>query len=142
MGFEQRNVTRNQSTADYSKSKIFIFDNRFHSGIFKNDTEDPLTLRAGMLVCRDVATPDGLIPATSANLAKVVGIATSTLPELAADATSTINYGVKGTVDSNLIILPATVTFNTTVGSVTLRDFLEGLGFHLEASVENTKFEE
>jgi hypothetical protein len=139
--FNQRNSTRNQSTADITFGEIFLFDNRFQEGVFKNNTAASINISKGILVVRDTTVVNGLIPATTANLANVVGIADVDDLTLAASATANISFGTKGTVNETLLVLPATVTLDTAVGSITLRDTLEKLGFHLEATVEHTKFD-
>ena len=139
----QRNATRNQSTADFQQKKIFLFDNRFENGVFKNNDEADIDVVAGLLVARDNATANGLIPVTALTLANVVGIVnidgTVTLAE---DETVEVAYATKGTMNGNLLPLPATVTLNSTVGSKSLKDVLEGIGFHVETNiVENTNFD-
>ena len=139
----QRNATRNQSTADFQQKKIFLFDNRFENGVFKNNDEADIDVVAGLLVARDTGTANGLIPVTALTLANVVGIVnidgTVTLAE---DETVEVAYATKGTINGNLLTLPATVTLNSTVGSKSLKDVLEGIGFHVETNiVENTNFD-
>lgn len=56
MDVTQRNVNRNQSTADYEQKKIFLFDNRYEEVVFKNNTGAPLDIVAGMPVVRDSGT--------------------------------------------------------------------------------------
>ncbi|HMI01624.1 MAG TPA: hypothetical protein VK541_04035 [Pedobacter sp.] len=249
----QRNATRNQSTADYELKKIFIFDNRFVEGVYKNTTGSQLTLVSGMLVARAAgtyeeasvvfsATPlaagetvilggltytstgatttaqlaaafanldagattgggtatgtysgaltgfssgpvtngntvvftatatgnttnlaqtgtgaastititpggtavaSGVIPVTSGNLANVIGVAAidgSVVLENSESAN--MNYGTKGTIDGNSLVLPAGVTLDTIVGAKTLRDVIESLGLHVDTStVDHTKFD-
>lgn len=139
----QRNVTRNQSTADYEIKKIFIFDNRFESGIYVNPEVASSDLEAGMLVARDLTVDGGLIPVTASNLADVVGIAAyEGVITLATDETVVTSYATKGTIDGNKLVLPDTVTLNTDVGTKSLRDVLEAIGFHIDtSSVEHTKFD-
>ena len=139
----QRNATRNQSTADYNLSRIFIFDNRFVEGIFKNTSGATADHQGCMLVARSTAVVDGLIPVTTLNLADVIGVsAYDGTVSLANNATANINYCSKGTIDGTMLILPATVTLNTVVGNKTLRDVLESLGLHVDTSaVDNTKYD-
>lgn len=146
MKVDQRNVTRNQSTADYSVKKIFIFDNRYKFVQFSNPSgggAEAVEIESGMLVVRDTTNANGVLAATSANLANVIGVAKldgkvsvepgSTLP---------IDICTKGTIDGNLLVLPATVTLNTTVGTKALTDVLESLGLHVDTSaVEHTNFD-
>ena len=143
-GVVQTTATRNQSTAVISHSKrVFIFDNRFKEGVFKNTTAGPFTIAHGMLVARSKTVANGFIPVTADNLADVIGIsAIEGSVELAATNETNMNIGTKGTIDGNFLILPATVTLNTVVGEKTLNDVLESLGFHVDtSSVENTKIE-
>jgi hypothetical protein len=135
--------TRNQSTANYESKNLFIFDNRFVEGVFKNTSAGAYDLECGVLVARDLATTNGFIPVTSANLEDVIGIsAYEGKTRLQANGTANINIGTKGTVEINSIVLPAGVTLSTVVGAKTLRDVLEGIGFHLnEGAVEMTDFD-
>ncbi|MBB6236498.1 hypothetical protein HDC90_001110 [Pedobacter sp. AK013] len=141
----QRNATRNQSTADFEVKRIFIFDNRFERGVFKNTTGGSFTLQAGMLVVRDTAVTGGLLPATALNFQDAIGIAAMEEDVvLANNETVNIMYGTKGTVDGLKLVLPATVTLNSvaTGDTKTLGDLLNGLGLHLDlTTVENTKFD-
>jgi hypothetical protein len=52
----QRNATRNQSTADYNMSHVFIWDNHFQSGTYKNQSGSLINLATGMLVARAAGT--------------------------------------------------------------------------------------
>ncbi|MES2287260.1 MAG: hypothetical protein V4547_16330 [Bacteroidota bacterium] len=140
----QRNATRNQSTADFQSTiPVFIFNNRFTYGIFKNTSGAELTLKRGMLVARSLTVVNGLIPVDDTNLADVVGIAAVEEDVvLANNASVNINMCVKGTVDGTALVLPAAVTLDTVEGNKTLRDVLEAVGFHIDTtSVEHTKFD-
>lgn len=139
---DQRNVTRNQSTVDFQHKNIFVFDNRYEEGIFKNNSGAELTTKPFKLVAREVGVVGGLIPVIAGNLADVIGISTETTENtMAIGATMNINYCTKGTIAEGMIGLPDGVTLDTTVGTKALRDVLEGLGFHLEKGIENTKFD-
>ena len=139
----QRNQTRNQSTADYQIKRIFIFDNRFKEGVYKNTDVAEATLAPYSLAARSATIVDGLIPVAAGNLADVVGItANEQSIVLAAAGTTNINICTKGTIEAIHLSLPAGVTLNTVVGAKTLKDILEGIGFHIEENaVENTKFD-
>lgn len=143
-GVTQTTATRNQSTAQISDSKrIFIFDNRFVEGIFKNTTAGNLEIQGGILIARSKTVANGFIPVTSENLADTIGIsAYEGKSTLAANQEVSMNIGTKGTIDGNLLVLPSGVTLNTVVGNKTLRDVLESLGLHVDtSSIENTKIE-
>lgn len=87
-------------------------------------------------------TVNGFSPATSANLANIIGVLKITDVDLADAATSEANYCVKGDLDSGLIVLPIGVTLDTIVGgSKSLKDILTDLGFVLFAVTENSKFD-
>ena len=143
MGIEQRNVTRNQSTADYSVGKIFIWDNHYVPGVFKNTTGAEMVIKDGSLLARSASVPNGFIAVTDANVADVVGVAkVEGSVTLAINGELYINSCTKGTIDGNLINLPANVTLNTIADGKALRDILESIGLHVDTSaVENTKFD-
>lgn len=144
MSTTQRNATRNQSTADFVFLKMFIFENRFESGLYTQAASAPPNsgnLQTGMLVARDLTNPGQYIPVTSSNVANVIGVAdVEGIVALGANATLQIAVCVKGDVDANLFVMPSGVTLDTTVGSKALRDVLEGMGLHLvNGSLEMTK---
>lgn len=144
----QRGATRNQSTADYQTKHAFIWDNRFQTGIFKNTTGGSFTLQPLMLIARSLTVANGLIPVTftdlsTNNLADIIGIASHEGDiVLANNATANITYCNEGSVDANLLVLPAGVTLNTVVGNKVLRDVIASLGIDLDnTTVEMTKFD-
>ena len=143
MGVEQTVSTRNQSTVNFTRKNLFILDNRFTEGVFKNTTGANFTLQAGQLVARDTSVPGGFKPVTSGNLADTIGIsAYEGETVLAANQTANMNIGTKGTIETTALVLPATVTLDTAVGNKSLRDVLEALGFHLnEGAVEMTEID-
>lgn len=145
----QRNATRNQSTADYGQRRIFLFNNRYQEGTFKNNTGAELVLKAGSLVKRDPANAAQVIPAANdKTLQDVVGIVK--LDEdvtLAAGATLVINFAISGDIDETELALPAGASLDafptdgTTPLTITLRDILQAKGFVLQGSVQNTKYD-
>lgn len=137
----QRGNDRNQSTIDIQHNRVFIGDNAYTDATFTNNTASELILQPYSLVVRNTA--DGnVIPATTANLANVIGIV-ATLQDitLAAAGTTNIAYCHKGKIDETKLELPATVTLDTTVGNKFLRDVLNSLGFDLESTIENFKYD-
>lgn len=94
------------------------------------------------IVAGTAGTQDGFSPATSANLADLIGIlkidGTVTLAN-----TSTINayYGLKGDIDATLIKLPLGVSLSTMVGNKSLKDILTDLGFVLFNVIETSKYD-
>lgn len=145
MAITQRNATRNQSTADYSHKCIFLFDNRFREEVLvlstpvSNEEVDNQAVE-GKLVVRN-GTDISL--ATDANLANVIGILKmDESVEIPDTGSVNVNIGTKGTIDETGLVLPDGVTLSTAVGSITLRDKLESIGFHLEETIEHTDFEQ
>lgn len=143
MGVIQRDQTRNQSTADYSTKRIFIWDNHYFIATYKNTTGANQTLEAGLVMCR---AEDGTVEPLKTdltNLNSAVGISayegSSVFP---ANGTVEMNVCSKGTVESIYIALPGSNTlasFNADSG-LTIRDVLERVGLHLnEGTVEMTE---
>lgn len=130
--------TRNQATISLTSKKVFLFDNRYSSETVSNPSEtDPVTIEPGTLLVRSAAGV--VVPATSGNLANVVGISAEKVT-VESEGTAPITYGVKGTVAQNALVFPSGVTLATVVGSpLTLKDKLELLGFHLEYVEDLTK---
>lgn len=144
MNVTQRNATRNQSTADYVSKSGFIFDNRFIDGVYKNTTGSSKELKHMELVARSLTDANGFIPVTASNILSAIGIAKieDGSITLANNATATIFIGTKGTIDGNMLVLPAGVTLNTVPedATKTVRDYLESIGFHVDTTtVDNTK---
>jgi hypothetical protein len=95
------------------------------------------------VVAGSTAVANGVVIATSSNLADVIGI-TAHEGEivLPINGFANINIGVKGTVDGQKLTLPDTVLLTTLVGSKNFRDILETVGFHVDTdSTEHTNFD-
>jgi hypothetical protein len=129
----QRGQTRNQSTADYQVNRPFIWNNKFQTGVFTNNSGGSLTFPPCSLVARHLTVAGALIPVTSSNLADIIGISSQEGSlTLANAATAQITYCYEGGIDVNLLVLPAGVTLDTMVGNKALRDILAGVGFELD----------
>lgn len=84
---------------------------------------------------------EGFSPATSANLANVIGVLKlRDFLTLADGASTNANYALSGDIDAGLLILPLGVTLDTIVGSKALKDVLTALGFVLKNVTELSKF--
>jgi len=84
---------------------------------------------------------EGFSPATSANLANVIGILRiDGLVPLADAASINAYYALSGDIDASLLILPLGVNLDTIVGSKALKDILTALGFVLKNVTELSKF--
>ena len=85
---------------------------------------------------------EGFSPATSANLANVIGILKiEGQNEMLNAASLNANYALCGDVDATMLVLPLGVTLDTIVGSKALKDVLTALGFVLNNVIECTKFD-
>lgn len=84
---------------------------------------------------------EGFSPATSANLANVIGILKiDGLVPLADAATINAYYALSGDIDAGLLVLPIGVTLDTVVSGKALKDILTALGFVLKNVTELSKF--
>lgn len=85
---------------------------------------------------------EGFSPATSANLANVIGILKiEGINTMANRDSLSANYAISGDIDAGMLILPNGVTLDTIVGSKALKDVLTALGFVLNNVTEGTKFD-
>lgn len=139
----QRDNTRNQSSADYNCESIFLFNNTYQEAVFNNNSGGSLDLKAGTLVLRDTDNAGQIEPAIAgATLTDVIGILKLEDPVTLANAeTLPVNFCTGGDIDETLLQLPDGVTMQTAVGNKTLRDVLNGLGFSFKASSDNTKYD-
>jgi len=141
--YNERNVTSAQSTLDISTEVVFLFDNKYQSATFLNNTGAALDLEQGILVRRDIANAGQVIPAIAgATLANVIGVLRVTNAEtLAIAGTAKVSYAIQGELDSGLLVLPAGVTLDTTVGAKHLKDILTGIGFDPRPVTELTSYD-
>lgn len=143
MNVEQRNVTSNQSTADYSKKKVFLFDNRFAQGTLTNDSDPEVTwaVQSGQLVYRKASGTNLTLVATSNVLVGVLKIDGPV--DVLANASLTVDYGTKGTINGLELVDIAGDALNlTNAAGLALKDALENIGLHVDTStVEHTKFD-
>lgn len=85
---------------------------------------------------------EGFSPATSANLADVIGILKiEGINTMANAASLKANYCISGDIDAGMLILPLGVTLDSMVGSKALKDVLTALGFVLNNVTELSKFD-
>lgn len=84
---------------------------------------------------------EGFSPATSANLASIIGVLRiDGLVALANGASESACYALSGDLDTGLLVLPVGVTLDTIVSGKALKDILTALGFVLKNVTELTKF--
>ena len=141
MNVEQKNVTRNQSQADYTQSNVFIFDNRYQATVFNNvAAAAEFTIADGNLLYK-TAAGEVDVATEAADIEAIVGIAAIETPVVVANAaTLDINMGIQGTIsEENLLLNGLTLETLIPTTQLTLRDHLQSLGFVLDLGVENTK---
>ena len=141
MKAEQTVSTRNQSTVQYTESCIFMGNNRYEEGTISVAAET--VIKDGMPVVRNVSKPGAFSLATSSNLVDVVGVTKVGLFDVTLAASTDLNIAVciKGDVDANGLVLPATVTLNTVVGTTKFfRDVLNNVGLNIIDTTEQTSF--
>ena len=139
----QVNNTRNQSTALFTADKVFLGNNDYDPITLTNAAAGAqVTLESGMLLYKTAAGVVDVNPA-AANIANVVGILRMDSNVDLADAGSlAVNMAIRGDIAEEMLVL-GTANLDTLIPTTqrTLRDHLNGLGFHLVAGVENTKFD-
>jgi hypothetical protein len=106
-----------------SPAKIFIWDNKYFTGSYTNDTYDPITLTAGTLLGRVSATQK-LIPLASGasdGSQFPVGVLAETIT-IADGDTSNLSVCNFGSVVEQLVILDGSDTMNTVISGKSIRD--------------------
>lgn len=145
MGTEQVNVTNNQSTLKILFEQVFLFNNKYDERTLKNTTASAeITTKIGSLLYKNAATTVDILTDVDADIDKVVGILALVNDTVMADnAELLINMATQGEINENAIVLPGGMTFDDVIPTttITLRDHLNSLGFHLTKSIENTKFD-
>lgn len=94
------------------------------------------------IVAGTAGVADGFSPATSTNLADIIGILKiDGIVPLANAGTINAYYGLKGDIDTTLLKLPLGVNLSTIVGNKALKDILTDLGFVLFNVIETSKYD-
>lgn len=145
MPIEQVNVTNNQSTLTIQFDQVFLFNNKYDERTLNNTTASgDITTKIGSLLFKNAATTVDILTDVDANIDKVVGILALVNDTVILDTESLdINMATQGEINENAIVLPGAMTFDDVIPTttITLRDHLNSLGFHLTKSIENTKFD-
>lgn len=85
---------------------------------------------------------EGFSPATSANLADVIGILKiEGINTMVNAASLKANYCISGDIDAGMLILPLGVTLDSMVGNKALKDILTAQGFVLKNVTELSKYD-
>ena len=144
---EQLN-TGQQANFKRDTSKIFIWDNRYETMTFINNTGGPLTVERGALLGRisasgNVRTLVSSPPAGSEGCERPVGILASSIKDLADAGTVEVSVCVSGDVAAEKLILQGADTLDTVIASRRLRDRIgaDTVGIRLITTNELTGFD-
>ena len=138
--------TRNQSFANYDRSKFLLGGNEFSRADY-TDSGSGTTLDAYLVVSKISATGK-LVPwvIAGANGSQfpvgLLWLGGSEDIDVAASATKSLEYVNKGRIAKDLIAFPNAETLASVVlGNGRLDDWLEGLGLILEDTLNLTEFD-
>ena len=134
--------TNNQQRTDFEREIIFLRDNKYESAEFTNDTYDAITMEAGRVIGRVLATNE-IAPQASGNVDGTklpIGILTQTTVVEAGDTVS-LNFCIGGEVAKEKVILDSGDTFATVIFSTsTINDLLNNF-VTLVSGTEMTAFD-
>jgi len=123
-------------------SKIFIWENRYNSGVYTNSLYDPLVLKAGTLLgrigynqklflCDSQAIDGSQYP---------IGILAQDIT-IHEGETVDLQYCIYGDVVEDKVIFAGDDTFDSVVSGQSLRDRIGMAGIRLVPSIEMTAFD-
>lgn len=129
---------------NYDTSKLFLRDTRFEVMSYTNSTGVEVTLPAGLILGRIAATEKvlPLVKAATNGSQYPVGILAQN-KTVANGVTVNLNVCIKGELDKDLIILPASTDFDDVIEAKTLADRIKSdtLGILLVQGQELTSFD-
>ncbi len=133
-----------QVTTDYDLSKLFIWNNRFESDSYLNNSGyNPLTLKAGTIMGR-VASSNTLAPCISGALdgsQYPIGVLAQDVYSLAQGASQKVSICINGDVNSYLLIFLGGDSLTTVINGRTMQDWLQSYGLLIRTSTEMTDFD-
>lgn len=144
------NQTNNQAKFDYDISKIFIWNNRYISATFNNDTGAEADFAPGTVVARIASTAKIVVldPTAIDGSQIPIGVLKSSITALADAADKVVNFCYAGDVVEDKLILQGSDTLATvvTIGTGTentriIRDMLTSVGINIIESDEQTEFD-
>lgn len=106
----QRGATRNQSTVDYSAQNIFLFGNKYQSGVFVNNLGETIDAQDGILVVRN----SGSFETATVKFSALTAGQTQILAGLTYTSTGDTTAEQMATAFSNLAVGATTGTGTTT----------------------------
>lgn len=135
--------TGQQATTNYDLSKIFLWNNRYDSESYVNNSNyNPVTILAGTVMGR-VTLTGVLVPldASQINGSQFpVGILAQDIV-LAAGATKACTICIRGDVNGRKLIFWTGNTLNTPVANRILKDHLQDQGIIIKQSTEMTDYD-
>ena len=143
------NQTTNQIQGDYNYEQTFIFDNKYITGNFLNNTGAKAEFAEGLVVGRiaDGGANNGKIvpldPAAVDGSQFPLGILKRGTISLADAAEAAVTVGVAGDVNENKVSFEGATTLDTIVSLRTLRDRIasDTLGIQLVESTELSDYD-
>lgn len=138
----QRVNTGSQATTDYDLSKIFVWNNRYKTGIYTNSSYNPEVLLPGQLMGR-VAATQALVKCFSAaadGSQYPIGILADGYTVTEGVATN-ISICDVGDIPSDKIIFESNDNLSTLVNGRSMLDHMQVLGLNIISSTEMTDFD-
>jgi len=137
--------TGSQATTNYDLSKIFIWNNRYATGLYTNSVYNPETLNPGQIMGRVGATNQLVKCFASANDGSQfpVGILADSYV-VQEGVTQSVTICVMGDVVADKVIFEENDGFNTVVngsGNRTLLDLLQAQGVKITQNTEMTDYD-
>lgn len=137
--------TSNQLTVNTSTEKIFLWNNRFESGVVENDeVYDDLVLKAGTVMGRVASTRKLVVIAKAASDGSQfpVGVLNQDWTIAAGDE-QTVSICVAGDVNQNALVLPVGTALTDVISGKTLKDRIgsDTVGIKLVESTELTGYD-
>lgn len=136
--------TGQQAIINTDLTKIFVWNNRYDSARFTNDTDDDVNLVAGTLLGKISATQDvvPLVASATDGSQFPVGILAEDAVILA-NTSAQLSYCVAGDVVEGKVILATGNTMSTVISGRSIHDRIGGdtVGVKLVGGIENTDFD-
>lgn len=138
----QRVNTGSQATTDYDLSKIFIWNNRYHSGQYTNSVYDPETLSPGQVLGRISATNKlAKCFSTSTDGSQYpIGVVAETLV-VVEGSTVNLTFCNKGDVVADKLIFEGNDGLQAVVSGKTMFDMLQAAGLNIVNNTEQTDYD-
>lgn len=158
MSAEQKVITSNQLFVDYDTRKVFVWNNRYNTGLFDEPNgSGAFTLSEGQVIGRIASSGKLKICVSTATDGSQIPIGvvkgSYTMAESATDVA--VTFCIAGDVDQTKLLFSGSETLATVVTIVNdpagtpnatsntriMRDLIQSIGIHLVAGDELTEFD-